>query len=318
MASDPEAVCLTSCEVDSRASDLAVITMAADDQTDGGQPSRNPTILPTAPWPALPSEPDPIELPPIQWDEPLPPDCPEPFWRPFVTRAWRDHRHYYSSDGIGILGVGVGIAAILANTDADESLHRRYQDKLRDMKTDEAFEAMHASKDFGDGLLTIPVFAASAVAGSYLFDDTCAGSILGEWGGRSLRTVLVGAPPMLAMQWVTGGSRPGESEHHSRWQPFDDTNGVSGHSFMGAVPFLSAAKMADAPLWKAGFYAASTLPGLSRINDDRHYASQVLLGWWMAFAAASAVDATQRELHGLVVTPVVEPDLTGVAVDYRW
>ena len=51
--------------------------------------------------------------------------------------------------------------------------------------------------------------------------------------------------------------------------------------------------MTDDPLCKAAFYAGSTLAGLSRINDDRHYTSQVFLGWWMAYLAATAVDQTQ-------------------------
>ena len=43
---------------------------------------------------------------------------------------------------------------------------------------------------------------------------------------------------MLLMQRVTGASRAGESDSGSHWRPFHDSNGVSGHAFMGAVLLL--------------------------------------------------------------------------------
>lgn len=233
-----------------------------------------------------------------------------------LSDAWSDHRHYYCIKNAGKVAIGVGAAAVLANTGADESLRREFQERLRSIRTDEVSEALHVPKFLGNGYATIPVFAASALAGSY-FDEMPLGHGVGEWGNRSLRTILVGAPPMLAMQWVTGASRPGETSAGSGWKPFDDTNGVSGHAFMGAVPFLSAAKMTDNPFSKAGLYFASTLPGLSRINGDSHYSSQVILGWWMAYLAASAVDETQLAEKHLTIAPTILPDGVGVGIEYR-
>jgi len=62
---------------------------------------------------------------------------------------------------------------------------------------------------------------------------------------------------------------------------------------MSSLPFINAAKMTDRPILKATFYAGSLLGPLSRINDNDHYPSQVALGWWMAFVAASAIDRTE-------------------------
>lgn len=265
-------------------------------------------------------------LPPVgDWQEPSPIDgnffdhyeTPERHSvKSIFSDVCSDHCHYYSVGNAGKLAIGVGAAAVLANTAADESLRREFQERLRSVRTDDVSEALHVPGFLGNGYVTIPIFAASALAGSY-FDEVPLGRGVGEWGGRSLRTILVGAPPMLAMQWVTGASRPGETSASSHWKPFDDTNGVSGHAFMGAVPFLSAAKMTDNPYWKAGLYFASTLPGVSRINDDRHYSSQVILGWWMAYLAASAVDETQLADKHLTIGPTILPDGVGVGIEYR-
>ena len=34
---------------------------------------------------------------------------------------------------------------------------------------------------------------------------------LEEWSGRSLRGLIVGAVPLVSLQYITGASRPGES-----------------------------------------------------------------------------------------------------------
>lgn len=227
-----------------------------------------------------------------------------------------DHLHYYSSGNLLALGAGVGVAAAIANTGADKSFRDFYQENVRDIHTDEYFEALQAPKLFGDGRVMLPLYGVTAVAGC-LLDDRPVGRDAGDWGQRSLRTVLVGGPPMLLAQMATGAGRPGETHSGSGWTPFRDDNGVSGHSFMGAIPFLSAAKMTDSSFWKTLFYAGSTLPGISRINDDRHYASQVLLGWWMAYLAATAVDGKHWGPDWLSFCPLSIDDGMGFGVECR-
>ncbi len=46
------------------------------------------------------------------------------------------------------------------------------------------------------------------------------------------------------------------------------------------------------PYKKALFYGLSALPALSRINDDEHYASQALLGWYLAYLSTRAPEKT--------------------------
>lgn len=227
-----------------------------------------------------------------------------------------DHAQFYSFEGLTWLTLGVGAGAVMANTEFDESFVRdEYKERILRAHTDEYAEAIGQPKFLGNGYYTIPVFAAAAIAGR-LADEWPVGNATAEWGDRSLRTFLVGAPPMLALQVLTGGSRPGETTSTSHWKPFDDSNGVSGHSFMGAIPFVSAAKMTDNIWLKGGLYAVSVLPALSRVNDDAHYFSQAFLGWWLAYLAGSAVDRSHDPTrhHHFRVAPM--GDGLGVAFDY--
>jgi len=90
-----------------------------------------------------------------------------------------------------------------------------------------------------------------------------------------MRGFLVGAGPVIAGQHLTGASRPSELGKNSHWRPLKDDNGVSGHTFMSALPFITAAKMTDNPFAKLAFYSGSALGPLSRMNDNAHYPSQL-------------------------------------------
>lgn len=226
----------------------------------------------------------------------------------------QDYKNYYSLENAARLAVGFGVGAALANTDVDQKIRDWYQNDVRSSGTD---QFARIAKPFGNGEYVVGAVTAGWLAGE-LFYDHPAGDALSLWGQRSLRSIAVGAPPMLLMQYVTGGSRPGETSAESHWKPFTDNNGVSGHSFACAVPFINAAQMTDEWPLKLGFYACSTLAGLSRINDDAHYTSQVILGWWMAYCAATAVDETGPTSHHWSVTPLPMAGGAGMAVTYQY
>ncbi len=220
-----------------------------------------------------------------------------------------DYKHFYSSGNLTLLAVGLGSAGILANTQGDRDIQDRYQESVRNTSTDDIARFV---RQFGNGRITIPVLIGTA----FLGEITDVGSVPGEWATRSLRAMLVGVPPLLFFQNALGASRPNESD--SYWHPFEDNNGVSGHSFMGAIPFLTAAKMAKNPYVKTFFYLSSTVCGLSRINDDKHYFSQAALGWWMANLAASSVNKTEAQKNPVSITPTVSHNEIRIVVGIRF
>jgi membrane-associated phospholipid phosphatase len=112
------------------------------------------------------------------------------------------------------------------------------------------------------------------------------------------------------LQNAIGASRPDEDD--SRWRPFEDTNGVSGHSFMGAVPFITAAEMAENPYIRYSLYLGSMLCGWSRINDDRHYLSQAALGWWIAYLSVSCCKGAEKREKQVLIRASPVPGGIGV------
>jgi hypothetical protein len=203
----------------------------------------------------------------------------------------------------------------MANTGFDTTMQGAW---MRGVQPTELGTFFSGCKDIGEGRYALPIFGAAAVTG-LIFEGNVAGDVVGEWGSRSLRMFVVGAPPLYVMQWVTGASRPVE-ESGSQWHFFADNNGVSGHAFVGAVPFLAAADMVESPLLKGTLYVCSTFVGFSRMTDNAHYPSQVFLGWYLAWASSRAVSATEMHFANMEVRVVPLPvaDLGGMALEARW
>jgi hypothetical protein len=227
--------------------------------------------------------------------------------------VFRDYANYYSRNTLGEFIVILAPAAVFANSDLDQDAGNWYQQHIRSAATNHASDFF---RPLGNGYYTIPAYVSAKLLGEY-FDDQPGMALLGEFGDRTTRALLVGAPPFLALQYLTGGGRPSAYADESYWRPFRGSHGASGHAFMGAVPFLTLAGMTDDPLAKCLFYACSPWTGFTRINDNVHYLSQVWLGWWMAYLACDAVNKTEKQQGPLVIAPLCTPEMTGIGVVYQ-
>ncbi|HUU26968.1 MAG TPA: phosphatase PAP2 family protein [archaeon] len=201
----------------------------------------------------------------------------------FTSSVGSDYRTFYSLQNLGSLAAGLAMTGFLANTSLDEDVRAWYQGSVRNKTTDLCALIV---KPLGDGKFTLPVYFMAAAAGMINVGGG-AYAVFATWGSSTLFTLLMGVPPMLLIQRGLGSSSPDKNDSH--WRPFQTAKGVSGHCFMGAVPFLTAVELTPNPYLKVAFYLASTLTGLSRINDDAHYLSQVFIGWFLAWLSASTV-----------------------------
>jgi len=255
----------------------------------------------------------------------MPPAYPNT-WAPFavpkhpaITRAFRkvgsDYRNFYSCDSLVCVTAAFGAGALMANTGFDTTMQNAWQTGVAPTGLGTFFSGC---KPIGEGRDALPIFGVAAVTG-LVFDGNVVGDVVGEWGSRSLRMFVVGAPPLYVLQLATGASRPSDG-NGSQWHFFNDNNGVSGHAFIGAIPFLAAAEMVESPLLKGTLYVCSTFTGFSRMTDNAHYPSQVFLGWYLAWASSIAVSRTEMAFDGVTVrvVPLPTADLGGLAVEARW
>lgn len=221
----------------------------------------------------------------------------------FYSKAVKDDYAGFYLDGGNLLRLGavLGISGVMANSAADREVREYYQGDIRSTATD---AVSSGARSIGDLFIMAPILMATEL----YFDRA---NPYGDWASKSLRAFALGGPTGLVIQKATGGGRPAEGDSH--WRAFDDNNGLSGHAFVGAVPLITAAKMQDDLRIKALLYAASVLPAISRINDDQHYASQAVAGWYLAYASACAVDKHPENIDerlSLIILPLGKDGLT--------
>lgn len=239
---------------------------------------------------------------------------PSPSWPGRVVDTLvADATEFYDGGTMFGLGVGIGLAGLSANSQLDRDI---YEDVLPEWRTDQVRELRDSVLGLGDGAYVLPALAGAALVGPWLGADG-----LGEFGERSLRAVLVGAPSMLALQRLIGAGRPDDPANKttSEWEPFEHSNGVSGHAFLGSIPFLTVARMQDDVVIDGVCYAGSFLVAAARLQGSRHYFSQVMLGWWIGYLATGAVDdASGGTSQALSVLPYVTEDTIGILVTHRF
>lgn len=224
-----------------------------------------------------------------------------------------DYAEFYSSDRFIRMGVMFAGGAVLANTDMDQEFQDQHAGNI--FSVDDSYNA----KQSGEGKFLIPLSLISAGIGHWLNDGSELTGV-GKWGERTARAYFVGGPTVLATQLLTGASRPSEDEQISDWKPFNDSNGVSGHAFIGSVPFLTIAYMNnDNALIKYSAYLASTLAAVSRINDNKHYLSQAILGWYLGWESVDSVySVDSKKTKNIAVRPVIGTDSYGIQVSMQW
>jgi membrane-associated phospholipid phosphatase len=204
---------------------------------------------------------------------------------PFANTP-RHYRRLVTRRNLLRLGLAVGGASVLVYSGADAAFERWHTSRVKSDASDRVSNWVH---DWGERYW----FAVWAVIA--LFDAFVGRSAFTRWGRANFESLVTGLPTLWTVQRVLGASRPGETDHGPHYVPFADDNAASGHAFVSSIPFFNAWRMLAGRRYRPATLALSPLTGWSRINDRKHYASQVLLGWGIAWAATEAVQEPQPE-----------------------
>ena len=210
--------------------------------------------------------------------------------RDHLLQGTGDHwRRNYSRRSFLRLGGAVVAAGVLAYSGADEAVDSFHSGKVRSRPTDSASAVVNP---FGERFWFVNWFLVAAV------DAWIRSGSFSRWGRENFEAMVVGLPVLWTVQRGLGANRPTDENPSPRWRPLDDDNAASGHAFIAAIPWLNLARRTGWPQqrWAARF--ASVLTGWSRINDRKHYLSQVILGWTIAWNATEAVHGNDKPAAG--------------------
>lgn len=234
---------------------------------------------------------------------------------------WSDVKNLYTWSNLGNVGVAIGMTGILANTSLDRQFIDWYQKDIRSSGSDHFAKGV---KWLGEGTYMIPLWVGGSLLYGGLHQFYGIGEqsrcYTGDFFSRTARATVIGLPAVALGQVLLGAGRPSFDDDTSKWQPFRYANAVSGHAYIGAIPFLTIAQMTDNCWLKGTMYFGSTLVGWSRINDNAHYLSQVVLGWYFGYLATRAVSQTEGTSlpRGLTLFPIVTKDSTSLGFSWSY
>jgi len=199
---------------------------------------------------------------------------------PLLRGTGRHWRRQYGRRSFLRLGAGILAAGLLAYSGADEAVVRWHDRRVQGRTSDRVAAWL---KPLGERYWFLVWLLVGAV------DAWVRTGPFSRWGRANLEAMIVGLPTLWTVQRGLGANRPSSDEPDPRWRPLAADNAASGHAFMAAVPWLNLAVRSHGRPTRLLAGAASWLTGWTRLNDRKHYLSQIVLGWLIAWNAVSAV-----------------------------
>jgi membrane-associated phospholipid phosphatase len=249
--------------------------------------------------------------------------------QPVDLRLDTDYLKGYVSDTGGILtspldwsrsdwfefSLFVGITTVLA--DDEEDIQSWFQEN-RNGTTDNVAKLV---KPFGDGRYTLPAMAALYCYGHFFESE------------RARSTALLAIESFVSTGVFTETLK--HTSHKHRPMPGDLENAVwdgpslskanlsfpSGHAAAAfAIATVLASGYGDNTLVPPVAYGCATLCAFSRVNDNAHWVSDVILGSAIGYFTAKTIIGRhgQRNDGSLRIRPVVGGRRPGISVSYRF
>lgn len=185
-----------------------------------------------------------------------------------LVSPWRFDKADWINTAV-VLGVGGGLIAL------DKPIRDFIQGDLRSGATDDAADFL---RGFGDTHLLALGLGAAYVGGELIGDEP-----LQETALLAEESLLLASALGLGIKWLSQRDRPDSGKSSTSWSPFsfDDSNTSfpSGHAINAFSVASVIASQYEDYAWAAPIaYTLATGTALSRLNRDKHWASDAFVG----------------------------------------
>ena len=191
-------------------------------------------------------------------------------------------------------------------------LDEEIRDVFEDNRSSTTDDFANLFEPFGNGLVTIPALAAFYVFGYYDEND------------KAKRTALIATESFLITGLYTtilkvsmGRHRPSAGASSTSFDGFttDQKSFPSGHTSTAfAIATVIANKYEETPYIKPISYGIASLTGLSRINDEKHWASDVFFGAALGYFTSKTILKLHNNKKGQHFTIYPRVDSRGGAI----
>ena len=210
-----------------------------------------------------------------------------------------------------VLGIGGGLVVL------DSTIRDFVQDDLRGDGTD---DISNFFREFGNTR-----FLAVGLGATYVGAELMGDEQLQETALLAEQSLLLAALMGTGIKWVTQRDRPNTGKSSTSWSPFsfDESNSSfpSGHAINAfSVASVIASQHAEQPLVAPLVYGIASLTAFSRLNQNKHWASDVFMGAAIGYFIGKTVVRYNpfNPAPGMTVRPWGGGDTNGLslAVDY--
>ena len=185
----------------------------------------------------------------------------------------------------GALAVGALSGLVLL----DKPVQRFAQDNRGSNGDDVARTFRHFGQPEIYGTVTLGLLGAGLISGH---DEVT------RAGGRLAASLALAGTVSTLAKLTLGRPRPSESLDADGFVPFSGQDAMpSGHATMAFALATSLADDIRKPWASVGLYTLATGVGWSRINDNRHWISDVAAGALVGITSAKLVDGRWRLFH---------------------
>lgn len=149
-------------------------------------------------------------------------------------------------------------------------------------------------KDFGYNFGK-PLFNYGVTGGIYFYGLLTNNEKVRYTGVLMITSASVGGLIQQVLKTATGRARPSTGIGHDSFRPFDGSQAFSsfpsGHTVLAVTTFYAISKQFKNPWMKASCYLVGSITPLSRLWDNKHWASDVFLSTVMSVAIVESVDS---------------------------
>lgn len=217
-----------------------------------------------------------------------------------------------------------GTFAMIAGTTAGLYFaDREVRDRAQKNRNETTDDLADVGEHFGNGAV-LAGFTLAHYGIGWAFGDE-----------RSKRTALLSLESLALSGLFTAGlkgvfhrHRPDTGKDHDTFDgpgfstDSDELSFPSGHTTSAfSVATVLATEYREVPLVVVAAYGAAALAGLSRVNDDEHWASDVFAGAAIGYFTAKAImsrHAPEAETRRVALLPLIDEERAGLALTCRF
>lgn len=291
---------------------LTVLPARAITDPFGADPYPKPEVT----TPEAPSR-TPVTEPGVNPANPLPPftaPLEDLFQRNYWYLAVLDTKEVFMSPGhwdsrdwltLGGVAVGIGVVAVF-----DEDI----QHGIRHARTDSLTNIFDAVQPFGNEY-AIGVVGTFYLWGEIFKDQRAKATALDSIAASAISSGII----VNTTKYIVGRSRPTDGKGAYDFHPFSGHDSfMSGHTTEAFTLASVITEHYDALWVKVVAYGLAGTVGYARLNNNRHWTSDVLTGGVVGIYVGKTVVHFNREHHRIKLQPIVERDLQGAELSMAW